>query len=98
MKRGLIIGDKLSACRLTFGKRQNQHANQTPDENILRMERLLNNYASMIEFHVEYLKSLANDIQGLKEMWQEYNERVSTLDCFVGSLKGTPITKRVFPA
>jgi len=52
----------------------------------------------MIEFHVEYLKSLANDIQGLKEMWQEYNERVSTLDCFVGSLKGTPITKRVFPA
>ena len=71
-----------------------QHTKQTPDENILRMERLLNNYASVIEVHVEHIKSLANSIQGLKEVWQEHNERVTALDRFVGSLEETPLKKK----
>ncbi|MBA7691027.1 hypothetical protein ES703_99565 [subsurface metagenome] len=73
---------------------ESQHTNQTPDENILRMERLLNNYASVIEVHIEHLKSLANAIQGLKEVWQEHNERVTVLGRLLGSLEETPLKKK----
>ena len=77
---------------------ESQHTKQTPDEDIIRMQRLLSNYASVIEVHVEDIKSLTNAIQGLREVWQEHNERVTVLDRdlerFVESLEEPPPKKK----
>lgn len=77
---------------------ESQYTNQTPDENILRMQRLLNNYASVIEVHIEHIKSLTNAIQGIREVWQEHNERVAALDHaldrFMESSEETPLKKK----
>jgi len=76
---------------------ESQYTKQTPDENILRMQQLLNNYASVIEVHIEDIKSLTSAIQGFREVWQEHNERVTALDHaldrFMESSEETPQKK-----
>ena len=77
--------------------KESRRPQQTANENILRMQRLLDNYTSVIEVHIEDIRSLTNAIRDFREVWQEHNERVTALghalDHFTGTLEETPTNK-----
>jgi len=79
--------------------RKSRQTSQAPDEKILRVERLLNDYSSVIETHIQHLDGFTNAIQGFREVWQEHTECITALDHFMGSLEGTtPEKKEVVPS
>ena len=78
---------------------ESQQIDQQSDEKILMMERLLNDYASVIEDHIQHLQGFTGAIQSFDEVVQEQKELVMALDQFAESLEKTiPEKKEIVPS